>query len=66
VGMVGVSEWVYDVVTECVYVEGAIREGLDLWRVFVEVEGHRDGSQLRLFNCMSLWLRFNFHVGDGL
>jgi hypothetical protein len=37
-----------------------------LWRVFVEVEGHRDGSQLRPINCASLWLRFNFDVGGGL
>ena len=39
-----ISEWVYGLVAECVNVEGAIREDLDLWRVFVEVEGHRDGN----------------------
>jgi len=62
----GVAEWVYGVVAERVYVEGAIREDLDLWRVFVEVEGHRDGSQLRPVNGVSLWLRFNFDVCGGL
>ena len=65
-GMVGVAEWVYGVVAECVYVDGVVREDLDLWRVFVEVEGYRDGGQLRPFNCVSLWLRFNFDVGGGL
>ena len=64
--MMGVLEWVYDVVAECVNSEGAIREDQDLWGVFVEVEGHRDGSQLRLVNCVSFWLRFNFDVCDGL
>ena len=49
--MVGVAEWVDGVVAECVYAEGAIREDLNLWRVFVEVESHRDGSQLRPINC---------------
>ena len=52
-GMMGVAEWVYGTVTEFVNSEGAIREDLDLWRVFVEVEGHRDGSQLRPVNCVS-------------
>jgi len=33
VGMVGIAERVYDVVTECVNAEGAIRNYLDLWRV---------------------------------
>jgi hypothetical protein len=37
-----------------------------LWRVFVEVEDHRDGRQLRNDNCVSLWLRFNVDVGGGL
>ena len=43
-GMVGVAEWVFGVVAECVNVEGTTREDLDLWRVFVEVEGHRNGA----------------------
>jgi hypothetical protein len=43
-GMVGVAEWVYGVVVECVYAKGAVREDLDLWSDFVEVEGYRDGS----------------------
>jgi hypothetical protein len=30
-GMVGVAEWVYGVVAECVYVGGTIREDFDLW-----------------------------------
>jgi len=66
VGVMGVSEWVYGVVAECVNAEGAIREDLDLWGVFVEVEGHRDGSQLRSVNCVSFWFRFNFDVCGGL
>jgi hypothetical protein len=44
VGMVGVAKWVYGVVVECVYAGGTVREDLDLWRVFVEVEGNCDGS----------------------
>jgi hypothetical protein len=64
--MVDVAEWVYGVVAECDNVEGAIREYLDLWKVFVEVDGHLDGGQLRPVYCVSLWLRFNFDVGGGL
>ena len=64
--MMGVAEWDYVVVAECVYAEGAICEDLDLWIAFVEVEGHSDGSQLRHVNCVSLWLRFKFDVGGGL
>ena len=30
-GMVGVSEWVYGLVAECVYAEGDVRVDLDLW-----------------------------------
>jgi hypothetical protein len=29
-GMMGVTEWVYGVVAECVYAEGTVREDLDL------------------------------------
>ena len=65
-GMVGVAEWVYGVVAECDCAKDDIRKDLDLWRVFVEVEGHRDGSQLRPISCVSLWLRFNFDVGGSL
>ena len=64
--ILGVAEWVYDVVAECVNNEDAIHKDLDLWRVFVEVEGHRDGSQLRPVNYVSLWLQYNFDVGGGL
>ena len=42
--MVGIAEWVYGVVAECVYAEGTVFEDPDLWGVFVEVEGYRDGS----------------------
>ena len=66
VGMMGVADVIYGVVAECVYVEGAIRKDLDLWRVFVKVEGHRYDSQLRPVNYVSLWLRFNFDVGGEL
>ena len=66
VGMMGIAEGADFVVAECVDVEGTLREDPDLWRVFVEVDGHRDGYQLRHFNYLSLWLRFNFDVGGCL
>jgi hypothetical protein len=56
VGMTGVAKRVYGVVAECVYADAAIREDLGLWRVFMEIEGHRDGSQRRPINCVPLWL----------
>jgi len=29
-GMMGVTEWIYGVVAECVYAEGNVREDLDM------------------------------------
>jgi hypothetical protein len=44
--MVGIIEWVYGIIAKCVYVEGIVREDLDVWRFFLEFEGHSDDCQL--------------------
>ncbi len=40
--MVAVVYRVYGIVAECAYAEGAFSEYVDLWRVYVEFQGHCD------------------------
>ena len=51
--MVGVVEWVYGIVAECVYVEGTVGEELDLWRFLHSSRGTvMAASSALLFVCL--------------